>query len=245
MNLPCKVVEDLLPMYFDSLCSEESAALVEEHLKTCPRCGRVLAQLQTEFEVSENTMDDMKPLAAIQEKWQKSKRSNFKKGIGVTLAALFAVAAVLSGVWYFSFGNVFFNMAENMERTADSNTSVASSDYTRELDGYRFDLWLPNVFGDNGCARVMGEDGLGVFIYPQAGGSYSWELWVTDEDGRTRFVYLNEDLTPDFENHDTLLSAEKEKEKVRKLVADEKEEISAVLEMVKILWGIDLLEHTR
>lgn len=244
MNLPCKVVEDLLPMYFDGLCSVESATLVEEHLKTCPACSHVLVQLQTEFEVSEKIVDDMKPLAAIQEKWQKSKRSNFKKGIGITLAALFAVVTVLSGVWYYSYGKIFYNMARSMEPVTEGDTSISGANYKRELEDYRIDLWLPKIFSNDGYARVDGGDGLGLFLYPEAGGEYTWKLYITDEDGRTRFVYLNEDLTPDFENHDTLLSAEHEKEKVRQLTAQREQEITEMLEAVKKLWGIDLLQHT-
>ena len=38
MKLSCKVIEDMLPMYYDGVCSDESAALVEEHLKECPEC---------------------------------------------------------------------------------------------------------------------------------------------------------------------------------------------------------------
>ena len=244
MNLPCKVVEDLLPMYYDCLCSEESATLVERHLKTCPGCSHMLAQLRTEFETSEKAVDDMKPLAAIQEKWQKSKRSNFKKGIGTTLATLFVVITVLSGIWYFSYGKTFYNMARSMEPVTEGDATSSSANYKRELEEYRVDLWLPKIFGNDGYARVDGGDGLGLFIYPEAGGDYTWKLYITDVDGRTRFVHLNEDLTPDFENYDTLLSAEQEKEKVRQLTAQREQEIVAMLEIVKQLWGIELLRHT-
>lgn len=244
MNLPCKIVEDLLPMYFDNLCSVESATLMEEHLKACPACSRILAQLQTEFEISEKIVDDIRPLAAIQAKWQKSKRSNFKKGIGITLATLFAVVSVLSGIWYFSYGKIFYNMAGSMEPVAEGDTSISGANYKRELEDYRVDLWLPKLFSDDGYARVVGEDGLGLFLYPEAGGAYTWKLHIADEDGRAWFVYLNEDLTPDFENHDTLLTAEREKEKVRQLTIQREQEITAMLEIVKNLWGIDLLQHT-
>lgn len=36
----CKIVEDLLPAYIDSLLSEESKTFVEEHLKTCETCQK-------------------------------------------------------------------------------------------------------------------------------------------------------------------------------------------------------------
>ena len=52
MNLHCKVVEDLLLLYFDNLCSMESATLVEEHLKKCPGCSGKLAELRTESELA-------------------------------------------------------------------------------------------------------------------------------------------------------------------------------------------------
>lgn len=37
----CNVIRDLLPLYIDDCCSKESAALLEEHLKSCPECGKV------------------------------------------------------------------------------------------------------------------------------------------------------------------------------------------------------------
>lgn len=37
-KLPCGVVEDLLPLYIDELCREETKALVAEHLENCPVC---------------------------------------------------------------------------------------------------------------------------------------------------------------------------------------------------------------
>ena len=46
MKLSCKVIEDMLPMYYDKVCSEESAALVEEHLKSCTHCSQMLSDLR-------------------------------------------------------------------------------------------------------------------------------------------------------------------------------------------------------
>lgn len=38
MNLSCEIVQDLLPLYEDEICSPASREAVEEHLKTCPTC---------------------------------------------------------------------------------------------------------------------------------------------------------------------------------------------------------------
>jgi len=243
MNLPCKVVEDLLPMYYDCLCAEESATLVEEHLKKCPACSRILAQLQTEFEIADRVEDDLKPLVALRERWQKSKWSNIQKGVCITLAAIVLVIGVLLAGWYFSYGKVFHSLAENMDRTAESDMLITGADHTKQMSGYRFDLWGPTVLNDDGYARVDSGDGLGLFLYPKRGGAYEWKLYIENADGRMWFLHLKKDLTPDFENYDTLLSAEKEKAKVEQLVAEKEEEISAMLETVQKLWHIDLLQY--
>lgn len=43
MEKNCKVISDLLPLYLDEACSDESKEIVEEHLKECEKC-RLLAE---------------------------------------------------------------------------------------------------------------------------------------------------------------------------------------------------------
>ena len=71
MKLSCKVIQDMLPMYYDGICSEESVALIEEHLKACPHCSRTLSELQANINIPENPVDDMKPLKKIQKSYKK------------------------------------------------------------------------------------------------------------------------------------------------------------------------------
>ena len=37
----CNIIQDLLPLYIDEICSPETKAAVEEHLKTCPSCKKI------------------------------------------------------------------------------------------------------------------------------------------------------------------------------------------------------------
>lgn len=71
MKLSCKVIEDMLPMYYDGICSDESAALVEEHLKDCPHCSQLLLDLRGEIACAEKKVDDIKPLKRIQRRYRK------------------------------------------------------------------------------------------------------------------------------------------------------------------------------
>ena len=40
--MDCKVIQDLLPLYVDGCCSEESGKLVEAHAKVCPSCAATM-----------------------------------------------------------------------------------------------------------------------------------------------------------------------------------------------------------
>ena len=41
-NVTCRIIQDLLPLYCDGVCSEESRKLVEAHVRTCEKCREEL-----------------------------------------------------------------------------------------------------------------------------------------------------------------------------------------------------------
>ena len=51
MKNNCDIVRDLLPLYVDGVCSQESAKLVEEHLTDCQSCRELLDKLRGEEEI--------------------------------------------------------------------------------------------------------------------------------------------------------------------------------------------------
>jgi len=242
MKLACKVIEDMLPMYYDGVCSDESATLIEEHLKDCPQCSRVLADLHSGIDIPEKPVDDMKPLKGIQKKWKKSKHTYIRRGICITLAALLLIAAVLTGIWYFRYAKYYYRLTETMEQTTKEDKFFTSSDYTAERNGYRFEVWLPIILSNSGFVRVMDEDGLVMFLYPEKGGSYSFWLHITDQENEAYSVYLNADMTPDFENHPFPVRSESEKRKITQLLTDKNEAVVSMLEEIHSFWDIDLHE---
>ena len=44
--MKCEIIWDLLPLYHDECCSDESACEVEAHLETCPACRAVLQDIK-------------------------------------------------------------------------------------------------------------------------------------------------------------------------------------------------------
>lgn len=49
MNISCKIAEDLLPLYVDKSCSEDSRTALEEHLEGCPACRARLERMQNDI----------------------------------------------------------------------------------------------------------------------------------------------------------------------------------------------------
>lgn len=56
----CNVINDLIPLYVDDCCSEESAALVAEHLKTCESCRRTYKQMHISNHTQEKSFKTVK-----------------------------------------------------------------------------------------------------------------------------------------------------------------------------------------
>ena len=44
--MDCNVINDLLPLYVDECCSEESAKLIADHLAICESCRKVYSQMR-------------------------------------------------------------------------------------------------------------------------------------------------------------------------------------------------------
>jgi len=52
MKIPCDVIKDLLPLYYDGVCAENSKKIVEEHIAECDSCRIVLEKIR------DNTLDN-------------------------------------------------------------------------------------------------------------------------------------------------------------------------------------------
>lgn len=96
----CKHVRDLLPLYVDNVCSEESKALVEEHLKLCDDCRNVFEAMSDKIEVEKvNTGGDA--IKKIADSWKKDKRNAFENGILIAMLC----AIIINIVSYYVIGS--------------------------------------------------------------------------------------------------------------------------------------------
>ncbi|HOR86325.1 MAG TPA: DUF3955 domain-containing protein [Bacillota bacterium] len=95
MRLSCEVIRDLLPLYYDKVCSKESSSLIEEHLAECPQCVDELQKLKMDFENPTISDGKMRLMENISAKWKKDKRVSFTKG-SMLVSALAAVICFIA-----------------------------------------------------------------------------------------------------------------------------------------------------
>ena len=95
MRLSCKVIRDLLPLYYDKVCSKESSALVEEHLAYCPQCEDELQKLKMDLENPNISDGKIKVIENISAKWKMDKRVSFTKG-SMLVSALAAMICFIA-----------------------------------------------------------------------------------------------------------------------------------------------------
>ena len=93
MKFNCSISDDILPLYLENICSEDSRTALEEHLRECASCREKLARMK------DNSMipDIKKKESQIQitDYTKKIKRHRFKIGILVVLISMFS-ACMLS-----------------------------------------------------------------------------------------------------------------------------------------------------
>ena len=105
--IKCDVIQDLLPLYHDNVASDDSRAMVDEHLKSCSDCREILTKIQ-EGNDSIHLGVDTAEIGAF----RKMKSKLRKKSVAMILAAVLATALLCCGA------AVPFSIPYNAEKTS-------------------------------------------------------------------------------------------------------------------------------
>lgn len=100
MKIPCEVVKDLLPLYHDNVCSDESRTIIEEHLLECDTCKKYLDDMDGDFI---QTNDEKAAEQAKSDILKGIKRQLFRKNVMVSVISVICAIAVLLGGFSFIF----------------------------------------------------------------------------------------------------------------------------------------------
>lgn len=155
----CNVTRDLLPLFHDGVCSEDSRKLVEAHVETCPDCRAILKELDGEIDFPHETPDDLGAMKKIENTVQKGKKRAWLKGAAAVLALALVIFAGAYGWWYVDTYCYY-------QKFAEGHTSLA------EEQGYSHTFY---EFDENG--KFLGAVEMGQNRYQWSDGTY--EFFVT------------------------------------------------------------------
>ena len=72
-NRDCKIVQDLLPTYIESLTDEVTNEFIEEHIARCPECAQVLKDMNGDLQLEKINQDyEINYLKKLKMRWVNS-----------------------------------------------------------------------------------------------------------------------------------------------------------------------------
>lgn len=182
MSLSCDVTRDLLPLYHDGVCSEESRALVEEHVALCPGCAGLLKELRGELELSHGEPDDASVLKKLEKHVQRGRKRAWVRGIA---AALAVVLTVFVGVylWWYADVRCYY------QRFAQGHEPVV----TNSPDAHGNTTMLYEV-DEDGQILGVAEDASNVYMWSEGG--YDFQVIVPRYPGDFAMLVVDETMKP-------------------------------------------------
>ncbi len=122
MKISCEIIQDLLPLYCDGVCSQDSKQAIEAHLQDCGKCKADMRFMEQGMETSSVQAKDDKIVNAAAAAWKKGKTRAFIKGC---LIVLFVIAILAAG--YCSFH--WFSTADESDFDALAQQAADSFGY--------------------------------------------------------------------------------------------------------------------
>lgn len=88
--IPCDVIQDIIPLYHDSVCSSKSREYVDEHIKSCKDCSKFLKALD-ESGFDRNISNETKNVLAHHAKQERTTAAK----IGMVFAGIIMIPIII------------------------------------------------------------------------------------------------------------------------------------------------------
>ena len=139
MNRECNIIRDLLPLYAEEMVSEESRALVEEHLRECEPCRKELQEIKKSQRIPPDT--DTLPFRRVR---RKLRIGRIRIGILTALLTLLVITLVTV---YLNAPNYLPYSEENLSFRKDETGRITAV-FGGEVTGYEIDRPLDTDSGE-------------------------------------------------------------------------------------------------
>ena len=131
MKYPCDMIQDLLPLYLDGVCSEESKKAVEEHLSECPDCKGFYDDIREDNGMEIGTHNADRELKKAVSFRAVKKRILRKQILVAVIAVIVLIATVLATT------AILKNAVEVVEYNENISVSMVNGDLLGRLQSSR------------------------------------------------------------------------------------------------------------
>jgi predicted anti-sigma-YlaC factor YlaD len=103
MKISCEIIKDLLPLYHDGVCSNDSKMMVDGHLADCDSCKAELQAMDDELPINNadyagHYLNEAEAVKKLSRRWKKGMRKSLLKG---ALIAILIIALVILVIYSF------------------------------------------------------------------------------------------------------------------------------------------------
>lgn len=167
-KITCDVIQDILPLYCDGVCSEDSRELVERHLESCAECSKLLGKMKQECAFSDEKEQVqeaiVKDMAAA---WKKSIRKSFCYGVLIVLC----ICGILTGGYVALTRLIMVTIpADKLEIVVEEVTEQYVALSFRSIDGKKVLHMSSEATADGKCYITIKRGAIAV----ENGGGQDW-----------------------------------------------------------------------
>ena len=127
MNITCNIIKDLLPLYAEDMVSQDSKALVDDHLCSCDSCTKELAELKKAPKV---------PVEVETSSLKRVEDTIRKRKLLTAVTAVLTLAAVLVTGTIFLMTPVYLTARQAIEGVELRDDGGLAIDYASGIMGY-------------------------------------------------------------------------------------------------------------
>lgn len=149
MKTKCSVIEDMIPLYKEGLCSNDTAEMVREHIEECENCRKLCEELAEPHENKDTAVpDESKVFRKVNRKMKRSK---------LKIAILSVILLAVLG----SIGELIFGQITHKDGFASFETVIQSIEARKiakyiakgDMDSFVDSISLVNDIDDNDNIR--------------------------------------------------------------------------------------------
>lgn len=142
MKCKCGIIKDLLPLYVDHVCSDESKELIDEHLLECEKCKSYMNSLREAQDVEDAAYDEEKESRKVKLMLRMKKKILFRNILVAIFTVLILGVACTGVIHYLKRTTVPISETKHMEVVYENDDLVLNitDAIWSDASGVRFTL---------------------------------------------------------------------------------------------------------